>query len=144
MITKIEIRLMKLLKKAEKHNEVPVGAIITYDGKIIAESYNKREKKYDVLGHAEILCIKKAAKKMKTWKLNNCTLYVSLKPCSMCKKIIQESRIKKVIYYIDKQENKKEYNNTLFMKEKNDNIGKMIKNEMNMFFKTKRKKTNVR
>ena len=74
-------KLIKMLQKANKNDEVPVSAIITKDDKIIAATYNKREKNNDVLGHSEIICIKKASRKLHTWKLDECNMYVTLKPC---------------------------------------------------------------
>ena len=135
MDEKIYIKLLKKLKKANKKSEVPVAALVTYNNKIIAISHNKREKNNDVLGHAEILCIKKATKKLKTWKLSNCKLYVTLKPCKMCEQIIKESRIQKVIYIIDRLENKKEYDKTIFTKINDQNLENKIKKSMNKFFK---------
>lgn len=139
MEEKIYKQLVKLINKASKVDEVPVAAIITYENKIIAKAYNKREKNNDVLGHAEIKCIEKASKKIKTWKLDKCTLFVTLKPCSMCEKIINESRIKKVIYILDKEENKKEYYKTEYVKLNDLNKEKYIKKIMNNFFIKKRK-----
>lgn len=107
----IEI-LMKEASKAYKKNEVPVGAIIEYNNRVISKAHNVREKNNNVLGHAEILAIQKAVKKIKSWKLNGCNLYVTLKPCSMCLEIIKNARIDNVYYLIDKKEEKKEYNKT--------------------------------
>jgi tRNA(adenine34) deaminase len=138
MNEKIQKKMIQLLKKAKKKNEVPVAAIIIYKNKIIASSYNKREKNNNVLGHAEIICIKKAAKKLKTWKLDECKLYVSLEPCSMCKCIINEARISNVFYLIKKLENKKEYNHTNYKKIDEINLENKIKLIMKNFFKSKR------
>lgn len=107
-------KLFKLVDKAILKNEVPVAAIITCDNKIIAKSHNIRTKNNDTLGHAEILVIKKANKKLKSWRLNECSLYVTVKPCEMCEKIIKESRIKKVYYLIDRPVNKKQFSKTKF------------------------------
>ena len=87
------------LKEAEKaYNdlEVSVGAIIVKDGKIIARAYNEKEKKHDTTKHAEILAIQKASKKLKSWRLNDCDMYVTLEPCSMCAGALIQSRIRKV------------------------------------------------
>ena len=91
--------------KAYKKNEIPVGAIIVKDNKVIAKSHNNRQYKYNVLGHAEINAILKAEKKNKDWRLDGCTMYVTLAPCYMCQMIINESRIDKVYYLLD-QKNK--------------------------------------
>lgn len=84
--------------KAYKKGEVPVGAVIVKDGKIIARAHNKKEKNNDPCGHAEILVIKKAAKKIKDWYLKGCELYVTLEPCTMCVGAIINARINKVFY----------------------------------------------
>ena len=96
-IKKIEKELLKLSDKAYKRNEMPVSAILVDSrGKIISKAYNKKNIKKNVLYHAEILCLIKAFKKMRRWNLNDCTLYVSLEPCNMCKEVIEEARINKV------------------------------------------------
>ena len=77
---------------------MPVGAIVVKDGKILSKAYNKVEKDRDATMHAEILAIKKVSKKIKNWRLNNCEMYVTLEPCSMCAGAIINSRIKKVYY----------------------------------------------
>lgn len=92
---------LNLAKKAQKKDEVPVGAVIVYNGKIIAKAYNKREKNNDPLGHAELKAIKKASKKRKSWRLTDCDLYVTLEPCAMCAGAISWSRIRTVIYAAD-------------------------------------------
>lgn len=89
---------LTLAKKAYKKGEVPVGCIIVYDDVIIAKSYNQREKKNSCLAHAELLAIKQANKALKSWILENCTMYVTLEPCPMCAGAILQSRIKKVVY----------------------------------------------
>ena len=96
--------LNKLLNKAEKNNEVPIAALIVHNNKIIAKSYNKTEQNNNIFSHAEVNVIKIASKKLNNWRLNECDLYVSLEPCSMCKEIIKKSRIKNVYYFI-KQNN---------------------------------------
>ena len=132
----MEIAINEALK-AFKKDEVPIGCVIIYNNKIIAKSHNTREKNNCVLDHAEINAIKKVSKKLKTWKLNECELYVTLKPCTMCENIIKQARIKKVYYLLDKLSFKKEYNNTNFEKMNFPNdYGKIL----NEFFKNKRKK----
>lgn len=108
--------LIKLSKKSLRYGDVPVGAIIVKNGKIISKSYNTREKKKLVINHAEINAILKANKKLKNKFLYDCDLFVTLKPCSMCENIIKQSRINKVFYMIDKPLNKKEYNRTTINK----------------------------
>ena len=94
-----EYFMKEALKEAEKaYNklEVPVGAVIVKDGKIIARAYNQKESKTDTTKHAEILAIQKASKKLKSWRLIDCEMYVTLEPCTMCAGAIIHSRIKKV------------------------------------------------
>ena len=87
---------LKEAKKAYEKLEVPVGAIIVKDGKIIARAYNQKESKTETTKHAEILAIQKASKKLKSWRLIDCEMYVTLEPCTMCAGAIIHSRIKKV------------------------------------------------
>lgn len=87
---------LKEAKKAYEKLEVPVGAIIVKDGEIIAKAHNLKETKYDTTKHAEILAIQKASKKLKSWRLLDCEMYVTLEPCSMCSGAIINSRIKKI------------------------------------------------
>jgi len=90
-------------KKAYKNGDVPVGAVIVKDNKIISKAYNKKEKNNVSVYHAEILAIIKACKKLKTWRLDGCSLYVTLEPCLMCSGAIIHSRISKV-YFATKNE----------------------------------------
>ena len=126
-------------QKALKKNEVPIGAVIVKNNKIIAKKYNKKNIKNFSLLHAEILCIYQATKKLKTWNLNDCDLYVTLKPCEMCEKIIKESRIKNVYYLADKLNYKKEYNKTNIKKIDHSDLEIKYLKELNNFFKNKRK-----
>ena len=87
---------LKEAKKAYDKLEVPVGAIIVKDGKIIARAHNLKETKFDTTNHAEIIAIQKASKKLKSWRLLDCEMYVTLEPCSMCAGAIINSRIKKI------------------------------------------------
>ena len=87
---------IKEAKKAYKKLEVPVGAIIVKDGEIIARAHNLKETKFDTTKHAEILVIQKASKKLKSWRLLDCEMYITLEPCSMCAGAIINSRIKKI------------------------------------------------
>lgn len=87
---------LKEAKKAYEKLEVPVGAVIVKDGKIIARAHNLKETKYDTTKHAEILAIQKASKKLNSWRLIDCEMYVTLEPCSMCAGALINSRIKKV------------------------------------------------
>lgn len=87
---------LKEAQKAYKRLEVPVGAVIVKDGEIISKAHNLKETKYDTTKHAEILAIQKASKKLKSWRLLDCEMYITLEPCSMCSGAIINSRIKKI------------------------------------------------
>ena len=85
-------------QKAYKKDDIPVGAVIVKNGKIIAKAYNKKENKGISTYHAEILAINKACKKLHNWRLNDCELYVTMEPCMMCCGAIIQSRISRVVY----------------------------------------------
>ena len=87
---------LKEAQKAYDKLEVPVGAVIVKNNKIIARAYNQKETKNDTTNHAEILAIKKASKKLNSWRLLDCEMYVTLEPCSMCAGALIQSRIKKI------------------------------------------------
>lgn len=91
-------KALQLAQIAFNKDEVPVGAVIVKDGKIIAEGYNKRERKQNALLHAEVVAINKACKKLKSFRLNDCELYVTLEPCPMCAGAIINARIGKVFF----------------------------------------------
>jgi len=95
---------IKEAKKAYKYEEVPVGAVIVKNNKIVAKAYNKKEKTKNVTKHAEIIAISKACKKIKNWRLDECIIYVTMEPCMMCSGAIEQSRIKKIVYGV-KNEN---------------------------------------
>ncbi|WP_026664555.1 tRNA adenosine(34) deaminase TadA [Butyrivibrio sp. FC2001] len=88
---------LKQARKAIELGEVPIGCVIVYEGKIIGRGYNRRNTDKSVLCHAEITAIKKACKKMGDWRLEECTLYVTLEPCQMCAGAIVQSRIPRVV-----------------------------------------------
>ncbi len=88
---------LRLAKRAADMGEVPVGAVIVQDGKIIARGYNRRETDQNGLAHAELMAIQKACKKTGFWRLEDCTLYVTLEPCPMCTGAIINTRIQKVV-----------------------------------------------
>lgn len=84
-------------RKAAKLNEVPIGCVIVHDGKVIARGYNRRNTDHTALAHAEIMAIKKACRVIGDWRLEECTLYVTLEPCQMCAGAIVQSRIPRVV-----------------------------------------------
>lgn len=88
---------IKQAKKAYALDEVPIGCVIVQDDKIIARGYNRRNTDKNTLAHAEITAIKKASKKTGDWRLEDCTLYVTLEPCQMCAGAIVQSRMKRVV-----------------------------------------------
>jgi tRNA(adenine34) deaminase len=85
-------------KKAEAIGEVPIGAVIVKDGAVIARGYNLRESKQDPSAHAEMIAIRKAAKKLNSWRLTGATLYVTLEPCTMCMGAVILSRLDRVVF----------------------------------------------
>lgn len=87
---------LKEARKAYDKLEVPIGAIIVKNGKIIARGHNEKEEKLDATMHAEIIAIKKASKKLKTWRLNGCEMYITLEPCPMCAGAIVNARPDKI------------------------------------------------
>lgn len=138
---------IKQAEKALKQGDVPVGAIIVKNDKIIAKAYNKKQKKKIATRHAEIEVIEKACKKLKTWYLDDCELYITMEPCLMCAGAILQSRIKKIIYGVENDKfgcagsienvlNNKQFNHTTIIVSgiKKDKIEKMLKD----FFKQMR------
>ena len=129
------------------NEEIPIGAVIVKDNKIISKAYNTREKTQIATHHAEVLAIEKACKKLKSWRLDDCDIYVTLEPCPMCAGAILNARIKNVFFAVADTENGGHsrfnmFNNTLnhstnCIQDKNaeDENKKLIQN----FFKNKRK-----
>ena len=133
--------LINLSKKSLKKSEVPIAALITDEnGKIISKAYNTRNIKQQTINHAEILAITKANKKLKSWRLNKCMLYVTIEPCDMCKSVIKESRIQNVYYLLPRLPEKNQYNKTIFnkLKDMSEKEGK-YQEIINKFWKNKRK-----
>lgn len=89
---------LKQALKAYKKQEVPIGAIIVKNEKIISKAYNKKENKQITTKHAEIIAIERACKKLKTWHLDGCEIYTTMEPCLMCYGAIEQSRISKIYY----------------------------------------------
>ncbi len=115
---------IKEAKRAYEKGEVPIGAVIVSDGKIISRGQNKREKSQNALHHAELIAIDKACKKLKSWRLENCDLYVTLEPCPMCAGAITNARIRNV-YFACKEKTSK------------DNLFEQILNSDRLNHKTK-------
>lgn len=135
-------------KKALKKDEVPVGAVIVLNGKIIAKAHNTRQRSKDATNHAEILAIKKACKKVKDFRLIDSEIYVTLEPCLMCVGAILNARIKKIFFGADiNKENSlttKELIDKVELNHKADIEGGVLKEEcseiIKEYFKSKRKK----
>lgn len=142
MIEKYMTLALKEAKKAYTKGDVPVGAIIVKNDKVISKAYNKKEKNNNAIMHAEIIAISKACRKLKTWHLEDCTLYTTLEPCLMCTGAIIQSRIN-TIYYSASNENfgeieqLKKYNKNVIIKK--GLLEKESKKLLQNFFKDKRK-----
>ncbi len=124
-------------KKALKHNEVPVGAVIVKNNRIISKAYNKKENKNNVINHAEILAISKACKKLHNWRLDDCVIYVTMEPCMMCCGAIEQSRIKKIVYGV-KNENYGYTSNLKNIKIISQISAEKCKKMVQLFFKKRR------
>lgn len=85
-------------QRAARRDEVPVGAVLVASGKVIARAHNLRERRQDATAHAELICIRKACKKLKSWRLDGAVLYVTLEPCPMCAGAIVNARIDRVCF----------------------------------------------
>lgn len=139
-----EDRLLMALKEAKKAyelDEIPVGCVIFRENEIVGCGYNKRESESNAILHAEIVAIDEACGKLGTWRLDECCLYVTLKPCMMCMGAIIESRIKKV-YYGTENNNEQMYDFDKISRLVNlYNLENMECSEiLSDFFKKKRKK----
>ena len=147
-----DIKFMKVAlaeaKKAALEDEVPIGAVLVKDNKVIAKAHNLKEMKKDATAHAEILVIKKASKKLNNWRLLNTTLYVTLEPCAMCASAISQARIKRVVYALDDKNNGAIKNTVKLYTHKNINqlpqvTSGVLENEakqiLQKFFQKKRK-----
>lgn len=131
----IDKELYKLTLKASKKKEVPIAALIVKNNKIISKAINNKNSKNDVLGHAEIIAIKKAQKKLKSWILEDCYLYCTVEPCSMCEEVIKFSRIKKVYFYLNHRNNNVKKIEKIKIENKYNNQFKFI---LQKFFKNLR------
>lgn len=133
--------LMENANKSLENNDVPVGAVVVKDGKMLAIGYNTREKNQNVLGHAEINALLEAQKVLNNWNLSGCDLYVTLAPCLMCLEIIKQSRIDNVYYLLDKPASKKEFYKTKLQKINEVNYENKYAEILSNFFKKLREKT---
>lgn len=95
---KFMLQALKEAQKAYEKDEVPVGVVIVQDGKVIARAHNIKEQTQDALHHSELLAIHKACKKLQSWRLTDCDIYVTLEPCYMCSGAIVNARIRRVIF----------------------------------------------
>jgi len=136
---KIVEKLWKLAYKSYKLGEFPVSAIVYIGDEVISCGYNKRHKSNLTIDHAEIIAINKANKKLKSWRLSNACMIVTLEPCEMCKTVIKEARLKNVYYLVDRNPLKKQYKCTEFEKIslENNNL-KKYKEMISTFFDNKR------
>lgn len=146
MNEKVIKKLEKLYKKSLECDSFPVAAII-YDEKnqkIISTAYNKRKKTKITIDHAEVSAITKANKKIGDWRLSELVMYVTLEPCEMCKKIINESRLSKVYYLTKREIKKQQFKGTKYLLYENNNekivkkFNQKYKNEITSFFINKR------
>lgn len=146
----MRVAINQALKALEK-DEVPIGACIVLDGKVIARAHNLVENAQDATAHAEVLAIKKACKKLNSWRLDGAELYVTVEPCSMCAGAIANARIKKV--YFGAHEKKSGCAESLYPILSNNGLnhtveveggieGEYCANLLKDYFKSKRKKKN--
>lgn len=146
---KFMLMAIKEAKKANKKNEIPVGAVIVKNNKVIAKGFNRKEQKKCGLFHAEVIVIKKSCKKMKNWRLEGCDIYITLEPCPMCASLIHQTRISNVFFGAS---NKNEINKIITEQIYNDNstnyktniCGNFLSKEcseiLSIFFEKRRKK----
>lgn len=125
--------------KAYNNDDIPVGCVIVCNDKVISKAYNKKNRTNNATHHAEMLAISKACKKLNTWRLNDCDIYITLEPCNMCMGAIVESRIKNVYYLLNSNYYETFNNNKLKI-----NVNKLedtykYKEMMGNFFINKRK-----
>jgi len=127
----IELAIIQA-QKAAKRGEIPIGAVIVRSGKVISKAHNMREKKQNALYHAEVLAIMRACKKLKSWRLDDCEMYVTIEPCQMCMGAITNARLKTVYFGAGTKSDLNWTTNTVDLK--NQDCAKIIKD----FFATKR------
>lgn len=142
---------LKEAQKALKEDEVPIGAVIVIDNKVISRGHNQREKSQNALKHAEVIAIEKACKKLKSWRLENASIYVTLEPCPMCAGAISNARINKLIYGAKEKTSNDNLCEKILTSERlnhkteivfDSTHEKEIATMLSNFFKQKRKSTN--
>lgn len=137
---------LECAKEAFDLNEVPIGAIVVHEGQVIGSGYNLRESSNDITAHAEIIAIKAAANHLGRWKLDDCELYVTIKPCLMCYSAIEQSRIKTVYFGADQYSFKKKAFDTKLEDTNVEIIGPLLETEcktiMSDFFRRMRNERN--
>jgi tRNA(adenine34) deaminase len=89
---------LRAARRAPAHRDVPIGAVVVKDGLVVARALNRREADHDPTAHAEVLALRRAARKLGSWRLDGCTLYVTLEPCAMCAGAIVLSRLPRLVY----------------------------------------------
>ena len=132
--------IIELSEKALLNDDVPVGAIVVYNDKIIGKGYNKKNLTKKVTDHAEIIAINEASKYLNDWRLDNCALYVTLEPCNMCKEVIKQARIKDIYYLLPSNfynEKQRKINMKLIDINDKNIIGK-YRQKLTNFFESKR------
>ncbi len=129
---------LKEARKSLKTDDIPIGAVIVENDKIIAKGHNTREKNHIITHHAEINAVESACKKKKTWHLSDCEIYITLEPCPMCLEILKQAHIK-TIYYAAEAKKKVNYKPIPKIKIKNVEKNKESEKLITEFFKNKRK-----
>ena len=128
-------------KKAYKKEEIPVGAVIVKNGKVISKAYNRKNKSNRVKDHAEIIAIDKANRKLHNWRLEDCEIYITLEPCPMCASAIEQARIKRIITgAVNKNKETRQISEAILIEResKKEVLEEKCSNLLNEFFKNKR------
>jgi tRNA(adenine34) deaminase len=127
----------EIIKEAQisyDNKDIPIGAIVVKNNKIIGRGHNDRLNTPDVTNHAEIIAIREAEKNLNDWRLDGCDLYVSLYPCDMCLEVAKASRVDN-IYFLLERDNKNKYNSTIINQVEDDVSRETYKNMLSTFFK---------